>query len=139
MTFGKFYQTREIKIGNTILKNPSGYGGLFWGKVYDENMNDSIHFGSEYFIDLAKDNEMDDDFIYWDFITNCIEKHCEKYIDPLLNNDLKYHYQCGFGGDYLDGLIDFFTVSQVPRMPDLKFKIDDEKFTIKWEYSDGSD
>jgi hypothetical protein len=139
MPFGKFYpaKTETIKNirGETIEhSSPAGYGGLFWGRVYDSE-GKRIRMAEDYFWELGKVDHPEDDFKYWYDIDELIHQHCLKYIHPY-RGDL--HYQSGFGGDECDGLIDFWVKEPIPEMPDMPFEIAGKKYTIKWEYSSGS-
>ena len=119
MSFGK-YQPKD-----STLNTHSGYAGLFWGHIYDSKGNE-IKNAEEHFMP----------FEYWDIIDDAIGEHCNKYLGPLIKNNLIYSYQYGFGGDNCNGLIDFWLPVQVSEMPDLKFKIKDEEYTLKWECSE---
>lgn len=141
MPFGKFHPAESKLITNVYgrqvpLNMPSGYAGLFWGRVYREN-GEKISLGSEYFYRLAKTNGEENEFIYWDIIYAEIGKHCKQYVDPYFNEG--YHYQYGFGGDESDGVIDFWLPEQIPEMPPLHFTINNEKYVLQWEYSNGDD
>jgi len=141
MPFGKFIPARNDIITRrdgtkTTLNTPPGYGGLFWGRVYDKD-GQRIHLAEEYFYELAKTNKERSDFTYWEIIDAEIGKHCDKYIGPFYKSS--HHYQYGFGGDESDGIIDFWLPEQVPEMPPMVFEIRGEKYTIEWEYSSGDD
>lgn len=139
MPFGKFHPAKSEIIttmrGDKVpLNTPSGYGGLFWGRVYDSDGN-RIRTASDYFWELGQDKP-EDDFRYWYAIDELIHQHCLKYIHPYRGDN--HHYQSGFGGDDCDGLIDFWVKEPIPEMPDMPFEIAGEKYIIKWEYSSGS-
>jgi hypothetical protein len=139
MPFGKFHPAKSEIItrldGTTVpLDTPPGYGGLFWGRVYDSDGN-RIRRASDYFWELGQDN-MEDEFRYWYVIDELIHQHCLKYIHPY--RGYAHHYQSGFGGDESDGLIDFWVKEPIPEMPDMPFEIEGEKYILKWEYSSGS-
>jgi hypothetical protein len=137
MPFGKYYPSKNIKFGNKTIKKPGGYSGLFWGSVYTKE-NKKIQNASNYFLNQSEENGLDE-YDYWDKIDTEINKHCEKYISPYLVEDRSYHYQTGFGSNHCDGLIEFWLPVEVPEMPDFKFIIDNNEYTMKWQYSDGSD
>lgn len=138
MSFGKYFPASQKTIGDKTIKIPSGYSGVFWGTVYDKN-NNIIEDAKWHFYHLANDDEDKDVFDYWDIISEQISMHCNTYIDPYIDEDEHFHAQSGFGGDCCDGLIEFWSPVTIPEMPDLKFKIEDEEYTIKWEFSSGSD
>lgn len=121
---------------NTVkISNPEGYYGLFWGRVYDQN-GKCIYPASDYFMKLAEEKKIDT-FHYWDTIYELIDAYCKKHITPLVedDDDDKYHYQSGFGGDECDGLIDFWLPKQVPDLPDMPFTIDGTSYVLKWVYA----
>lgn len=141
MPFGKFHPAKTENVtnfrGETIeVSTPAGYGGLFWGEVYDSDGN-RIKMASDYFWDLGKEDYPEDDFKYWEVIDEFIHQHCLKYIHEYRGKD--HHYQSGFGGDESDGLIDFWTEKPIPEMPDMPFEIAGKKYVIKWDYSSGDD
>jgi hypothetical protein len=141
MPFGKFYPAKKEPIktisGETIEhSSPDGYGGLFWGCVYDSD-GKQIRMAQDYFWNLGKDDHPEDDFKYWYDIDELIHQHCLKYIHPYRGD--RHHYQSGFGGDESDGLIDFWVKEQVPEMPDMPFEIAGKQYVLKWEYSSGDD
>lgn len=139
MPFGKFIPAKNEIITNirgeqVPLNTPSGYVGLFWGRVFHANGR-RIKMAEDYFYELAKKNNEDSEFTYWELIDAEIGKHCQKY----LKSDDKYHYQYGFGGDESDGIIDFWLPEQVQEMPPLRFKIRGKTYILRWEYSGGDD
>jgi hypothetical protein len=139
MSFGRFYPAENRIITNIYgekvpLNKPSGYGGLFWGSVYDAK-GKHIEMASDYFWDREDLNT--EDLNAWEEISNFIDDHCSKYIKPYCDD--RHHYQSGFGGDECDGLIDFWTKDPIPDMPDMPFEIAGEKYTIRWDYSGGHD
>jgi hypothetical protein len=141
MPFGKYYPAENTMIttiyGDQVpLNKPAGYGGLFWGRVYDENEK-KIWPASDYFWDLAKSDGHELEYEYWELIDSLIGEHCKKYVAPYSDDD--HHYQYGFGGDECDGLIDFWVKDPIPKMPDMPFEVAGEKYVLKWEYSSGSD
>jgi len=136
MPFGKFTPSKTDRIktpcGKIVQTNTSeGYSGLFWGSVYDSN-NNPILEPQEHFYELDNCG-----YKHWDTICEEISKHCLKYIEPYCGTHS--HYQCGFGGDESDGLIDFWTEKPIPEMPDMLFEIDGDKYVMKWHYSAGYD
>jgi hypothetical protein len=139
MPFGKFIPAKTETIKNirgelVSYSSPAGYGGLFWGRVYDSDGN-LIRLASDYFWDLGQANNPEYDFQYWEDIDKLIGEHCEKYIYPYRGDD--HHYQYGFGGDESDGLIDFWVKDPIPEMPDMPFEIAGKKYVMKWDYSSG--
>jgi hypothetical protein len=139
MSFGKFHPAKKSTLktidGETkTVDTPAGYGGLFWGYVYN-SQEKVIPHAEDYFLELGEKNDPSDQFKYWDIIDHKITSHCLKYIDPYCGAN--HHYQSGFGGDEGNGLIDFWTEKRIPEMPDLEFEIEGEKYTIKWLYSSG--
>jgi hypothetical protein len=140
MPFGTFHPAEDKVIttmyGDQVpLKTPAGYGGLFWGHVYDSD-GKQLCMASEYFLDLGKTDHPEDDFKYWYDIDELIHRHCMKYVHPYRGDT--HHYQSGFGGDDCDGLIDFWLTEQVPEMPDMPFEIAGTQYVLKWTYSPGS-
>lgn len=141
MPFGEF-NPEEVSFHNVSSGQrvphfmPSGYSGLFWGKMFYGNGR-RINSADNYFVELARKNGENDEYIYWTLIDAAIEKHCEDYLGPILKDNEKYTYQYGFGGDECDGLIDFWLPKQVPKMPPLRFKILGKKYILRWEYSSG--
>ena len=139
MPFGKFIPAKNEIITNMYgekvpLNTPAGYGGLFWGRVYDED-GKRIELAADYFWDMAEANGEENEATYWEFIDGEIGKHCEKYI----KSDDMHHYQYGFGGDESDGLIDFWLPEPVQEMPPMAFEVCGKKYTIQWDYSSGDD
>ena len=140
MPFGKFRPestetTKNMYEEMVTFTNHAGYGGLFWGRVYDSDDN-LIRLADDYFWELGKVDYPEDDFKYWYDIDNLIGKHCSKYVDPY--KGINHHYQYGFGGDESSGVIDFFVEKPIPEMPDMPFTIAGKQYVIKWEYSSGS-
>lgn len=139
MPFGKFRPAENKIITNIYgekvpLNTPSGYGGLFWGSVYDAK-GKRINLASDYFWDRKL--PLDDQFDAWEHISECIDAHCSKYVAPYCDD--RHSYQSGFGGDESDGLIDFWAKDPIPEMPDMPFEVAGEKYTIRWDYSSGHD
>jgi len=132
MPFGKFKPAKSERTTDSrghpvVLNTPAGYGGIFWGTVYDSN---GKIVDEDYFSDLAENT--DDDYKYWDIIDEFILEHCLKYIDPFCGG--QRCYQSGFGGKYSSGLIDFWTKDPIPEMPDMLFEIEGKKYIMKWRY-----
>ncbi len=139
MPFGKFYpaKTERVKtiLGEVVTFNtPAGYGGLFWGSVYDSDGN-AISNAQDYFLELGKAHNRYHDYEYWDVIVDFIDEHCLKYVNPYCGD--KHHYQSGFGGDEADGVIDFWVEEQLPEMPKMPFEIAGKSYIMKWYYSTG--
>lgn len=111
----------------------NGYGGLFWGAVYDSDEL-RILSASDYFVDLAESNDLDM-FTYCDAINELINHCCHKQFDSLLDKTTTHCYQSGFGGSNCDGLIDFWLPKPIPEMPDIQFIIDDKRYTLRWTFS----
>jgi len=135
MPFGKFIPAKNEIITNMYgeqvpLNTPPGYGGLFWGHVFHGNGR-RIKIAQDYFMELAKKNGEEHDFVYWELIDAEIGKHCEKYIGPYFKPS--HHYQYGFGGDESDGIIDFWLPEPVAETPPLRFKIRNKRYIIRWE------
>lgn len=143
MPYGKFKPAKTTLIKNrwdgheATVSTPDGYGGLFWGRVYDAG-NTLIFPASDYFMRLAEDKQLDT-FEYWNILTELIDRHCVEYLNPLMGQNLNYNYQSGFGGDDCDGLIDFWLPVQVPDLPDMPFTIEGKPYVLKWQYSPGGD
>lgn len=140
MPFGKFYPAKKEMIKtmrgeSVLLETPAGYGGLFWGRVYDSD-GKRMRMASDYFWNLGQENNPEHDFQYWEDIDQLIGEYCAKYIHPYCGD--RHHYQYGFGGDESDGLIDFWVKDPIPEIPDMPFEIAGKKYVIKWEFSSGS-
>ena len=134
MPFGKFQpakseETTDSRGRPVVLNTVAGYGGIFWGTVYDSNGN---IVDEDDFTDLAENT--DDDCKYWDMIDEFIHQHCLKYIDPHCGGERCY--QSGFGGKFSSGLIDFWTKDPIPEMPDMPFEIEGKKYVMKWYYDE---
>jgi hypothetical protein len=122
----------------------TGYIGLFWGSVCNEdgtNLKSTKKYGEEivesdsaadYFFDIEDGgNEA------WDIINDKLHRHLRKHIGEV--DHIKYHWQCGFGGDEMDGLLDFWLPTQIECPPDMEFKILGRKYVMYFSYSgDGS-
>lgn len=139
MPYGKYNPAKSEKIINsrgetTIINTPEGYSGLFWGKVYCDDVE--IQNAEDYFLKITGSDEHLE-FDYWDQISDIIEQHCTKYIFPYVKDHYNYHYQSGFGGDECDGLIDFWLPVPIPKMPDIVFKIQGKIYQLRWTFSSG--
>jgi hypothetical protein len=123
-------------------ERPAGYTGLFRGHVTDIDGNKLDDYNAcDYFLTLRnpENNDLTDgalNFETWDMIndqlSNFIGKHMPKQED-------KYHWQCGFGGDESDGLIDFFCKQKVKLPPPMIFEVYGKKYEMTWTYSGDSD
>jgi hypothetical protein len=116
-----------------------GYSGLFWGSVRNEDgtivKGTKMYNGEEFPIDSAEeyffeieDNGKD----AWDIINDKLSRHMQTHIGEI---DLtKYHWQCGFGGDEMDGLVDFCLPTQIPCPPDMEFEILGKNYVMSFRY-----
>lgn len=129
MPFGKY--CREEK------NMPAGYAGVFLGTLYNKN-GKVIYSAGDYFIDLAELNQVER-WRYCNIVQSIIDNSCKKYIQPYMGCPMTYHYQTSFGSDGSSGLIDFWLSKQIPLLPDMNFTIAHEFYSLKWEYSSGSD
>lgn len=136
--YGKFHPASSEEItnidGQTVtLNNPPGFGGLFRACVYDSN-DTRILYAEDYFMDLAIEDGLDT-FAYWDIINESIELYCTEHFEPLVAENSAHTYQCGFGGDEGDGLIDFWLPTPIlDNIPDIPVIINSETYILKWRY-----
>lgn len=135
MNYGTYISERNGVPLNTL----AGYSGLFRGQVHSSLTGKLVSLAEDYFWMLGKIDYPDDEFKYWYYISDLINEHCIKYIRPYCGNGENYYYQSGFGGDESNGLIDFWTQSPVPEMPDMHFKIAETLYMIKWKYIPGGE
>jgi hypothetical protein len=113
---------QKIKTNSGI----TGYGGLFWGSVSNED-GSNIEYASDFFFKVEENGKE-----AWDIINDKLHLHLHKHIGKV--DRLKYHWQCGFGGDEMDGLLDFWLPTQIECPPDMKFKILGEKYVMSFNY-----
>ena len=95
------------------------YTGLIHGSVYDTKG------------DLMKEAE----WHFWDtdpdlftVIGNIISEHVRKYMD-------RGCFQAGFGGDDLDGCIDYSWNKPAPDIPEMPFEINGQKYSMRFSAS----
>jgi hypothetical protein len=105
----------------------TGYLGMFWGSVRNEDRT-ALEDAADYFFDIV-DNGRD----AWDIINDKLHRHLRKHIGEV--DPIKYHWQCGFGGDEMDGLLDFWLPTQITCPPDMKFAILDRKYVMSFSYA----
>lgn len=122
----------------TTVETPAGYSGLLWGTVHHRNGR-KIKNAQDYFMKLAETNGEEDEFAYWNIIGDLLSNYCREHIRPLKGDNPSYGYQCGFGGDESDGLIDFWLPVKVPKLPNLKFVIKDKMYTLRWDFTSGDE
>ena len=131
--YGEFKPEERFinQFSNKKVVTPAGYSGLFVGRVYD-SMNNLIPDADTYFWNLDQSvGKLGDDSI-----DTALRAHLAKKWHPLESVSSKYSYQSGFGGDEGNGLIDFFLKKQMPCPPDMKFKVHDKNYTMKFIYSE---
>jgi hypothetical protein len=104
----------------------TGYGGLFWGSVRNEDGSD-IEYASDFFFNVD-DNGHD----AWDIINDKLYFHLRKHIGQV--DLINYHWQSGFGGDEMDGLLDFWLPTQIECPPDMQFKILGKNYIMSFKY-----
>ena len=131
--YGEFKPEERFinQFSNKEVVTPAGYSGLFVGRVYDSR-NILIPDADTYFWNLDQSvGKLGDDSIDKD-----LHSHLAKKWHPLESVSSKYGYQAGFGGDEGSGLIDFFLKKQMPCPPDMKFKVHNKNYVMKFRYSE---
>ena len=130
--YGEFKSENRFinQFNNKEVVTPSGYYGLFVGRVYDSS-NNLIHDADTYFWNLDKSSEK---IIDLDSIGKDLRLHLDKKWHHIETVSSKYYYQAGFGGDEGDGSIDFFLEKKIVCPPDMKFKVYNKNYTMKFIY-----
>ena len=130
--YGEFKPENRFinQFNNKEVVTPSGYYGLFVGRVYDSS-NNLIHDADTYFWNLDKSSE---NIIDLDSIGKDLRLHLDKKWHHIETVSSKYYYQAGFGGDEGDGSIDFFLEKKIVCPPDMKFKVYNKNYTMKFIY-----
>lgn len=124
---------------HTSKSGITGYIGLFWGSVRNEDgsvLKSTKKYGEEivesdsatdYFFDIEDNgNEA------WDIINEKLQRHMRTHIGKVDFHE--YHWQCGFGGDEMDGLLDFWLPTQIGCPPDMQFEILGRKYVMSFNY-----
>jgi hypothetical protein len=132
--YGKFkkahYYPEKVLRNGQVMKariSPKGYYGMFWGTVSNED-GFTVEYASDYFLRIEdKGKEA------WDIINDKLHRHLQTHIGEV--DFHKYHWQCGFGGDEMDGLLDFWLPTRIKCPPDMEFKILDKKYVMSFDYS----
>jgi hypothetical protein len=117
-----------------------GYVGMFWGTVLNEDgskLKGMMKYGDE----MVKTNQASDilfdvtdgDQTAWEIINDDLSIHITKHIG---NVDQPYSWQCGFGGDEMDGCLDFWLPTKIACPPDMQFEINGKMYIMKFKYSD---
>lgn len=124
---------------HTFKSGDIGYGGVFWGTIFDE---DGAKF--RYLRGEAGELVQSDSFdLYtldiegaWDKINDKLHDHMLKQIGPVVS---PYSWQCGFGGDEMNGLLDFCVPTRIQCPPPMHFTINGTKYTMKFNYGGDDD
>lgn len=109
--------------------SPKGYCGMFQGSVSNED-GSALEDAQDYFFDMKVDDDGND---AWEIINNNLHRHLRKHIGKV--DPIKYHWQCGFGGDEMDGLLDFWLPTQIKCPPDMKFTILNKNYVMSFSYA----
>ena len=115
----------------------AGYSGSFHGSVTDMNGNTMPEYmACDYFLTLRnpKNNTLRDDalnFEAWEIIDSYISNSVCKYMPK---HDYNYYWQSGFGGDEIDGLVDFFCKEKVELLPPVIFRLYGKSYKLTWHY-----
>ena len=132
---GRCHKSPKIKsqYGEVVIPDggsDGGYAGAFVGRVYDSN-NYLIKDADTYFWNLDSINSRD----ATDSIDRDLISHLNKNWHPIEKVYSKYGYQVEFGGGGGDGWIDFFLKKQMVCPPDMKFKVYNKNYTMKFRYN----
>jgi len=114
---------------HTTKSGITSYIGLMWGSVSNEDghtLNDAAHF----FFEVVDDGKE-----AWDIISDKLDLHLQTHIGDV--DRKKYSWQSGFGGDEMDGLLEFCLPTQIECPPDMKFEILGKKYVMSFRYSGG--
>jgi hypothetical protein len=136
MTYGKYTQSEDIFVecwGREVLvKVPERYSGLLHARIYDPNGKE-IRYAQTYFEQKAI---MSGQYYttYTTLVESVIHNYCRNYVKPFCIDKIYHSCKSGFGGEFGNGLIDFITEKPI-RAPDTIFGIDNEEYTIRWDYS----
>jgi hypothetical protein len=120
-------------------QRPAGYTGLFRGHVTDIDGNKIHEYSAcDYFLDLKKPENDDGglNFETWEIINQQLGEFVKIHMPQ---QEDEYHWQCGFGGDESDGLIDFFCKQKVKLPPPMIFEVYGKKYEMTWKYYGDSD
>ena len=131
--YGEFKPEERFinQFSNKEVVIPAGYSGLFVGSVYDSR-NKLIPDADTYFWNLDQSmGKLGDDSIFYE-----LRSHLAKKWHPIESAYSKYSYQSGFGGDEGSGMVDFFLEKKMPCPPDIKFKVYNKNYTMKFRYSE---
>jgi len=145
--YGKFkkahyYPETTLRNGQVMKAriSPKGYSGMFWGSVRNED--GSLVKGTRMYNGEPFETDSAEQFFFdiedngreaWDIINDKLHRHLQKHIGEVDRD--KYHWQCGFGGDEMDGLLDFWLPTQIECPPDMKFEILGKKYVMSFHYS----
>lgn len=139
--YGKYLESEKYSgvrsDGTTYTgERPAGYTGLFRGHVTDIDGNKLHEYSaSDYFLKL-QNNENELNFETWNIINDELSKFAEKHMP---SDEESHHWQCGFGADEGDGLIDFFCKQKVKIPPPMIFEVYGKKYEMTWTYVGDSD
>ena len=98
--------------------------------MYDSD-NNLIPDADTYFWELDKNGYLEDA----DSISKDLDKHLSNNWHSVESSSSKYSYQSGFGGNNGDGLVDFFLENKMPCPKDMKFKVYNKNYTMKFRYN----
>jgi len=98
-----------------------------WGSVRNED-GSIFKYASDYFFKIKDDsNEA------WDIISDKLDRHVRMHIGEV-DRDKNRWWQSGFGGDEMDGLIDFCLPTPIECLPDMEFEILGKKYVMSFTY-----
>ena len=113
----------------------TGYTGLFWGSVRNADgsavKGTRIYNGEEFPTDSAEEYFFNIEDA-WEIINDKLYRHLHTHIGDVEHD--KYHWQCGFGGDEMDGLLDFWLPRQIACPPDMTFEVLGKKYVMSFSY-----
>jgi len=141
----RYHVKKTLLNGKSINAHisPKGYYGVFWGSVSNEDGSVPTRmkkFGDgeietenaqEYFYDMKVDDRGNDAY---DIINDNLHRHLQTHIGEV--DPIKYHWQCGFGGDEMDGMLDFWLPTKIKCPPDMKFAILGKNYVMSFSYAE---
>jgi len=126
------YYPEKILENGRVLKSqitPKAYSGMFWGSVSNED-GSTLKYASDYFFEVV-DNGKE----AWDIINDKLDRHLQTHIGDV--DSKKYRWQSGFGGDEMDGLLEFWLPTRIECPPDMKFEILGKTYVMSFHYDGG--
>ena len=106
----------------TSKSGTTGYSGIFWGSVRNED-GSQLQYAQDVFFEIDG---------AWEIINDKLQRHLQKHIGVVDRKN--YHWQCGFGGDEMDGMLDFWLPTPLDCPPDMKFTILNKKYVMSFSY-----